>query len=298
MKMRIIFLLFVVLAATILTAECEELAEGRPVYVIAHRTNGVWKPLLGKNVFTDMEKSLAAGANMIEADFMVDDDGDIYLEHDFINRRSTPFADWAIAINDMAADNEGFVGILFDIKSPEGENVERIVTEARAQLDSRFKLIFSVAELEDAKKGSFTEVFTYPAFGEGISIDYSDAEPVHSFFENSAPEDFDNFWYGIGISSLLPEPASVEKNVKKAISLRDEKGLFKKVYAWTFAKKDSMKHYFELGVDGLIVDRLEGFEHTEVGVERALAAIREINQENPGSIRLANRNDACWVVYP
>lgn len=294
---RLIFLLLIISTFLAEISNAGELTKARPVYVVAHRINGIYNILLKKNQFKDMKKAINAGANIIEADFMADDSGNVFVEHDFINSTSTKFANWASAINSTAAENQSFVGIIFDIKTPHPDKVASIVAAARLCLDSRFQLIYSVAQLEDATQGAFNEVFSWSDSNEGIAIDYSDADPVHDFFLENQTDGFDHFFYGIGVSSLIPEPQSVNQNVKKAVFLRDSQKLYKKVYAWTYSNKNSMKKYFKMGVDGLIVDHMEGLEQTEKGVLKAIEVLSEINKENPGSIRLATRIDPIWKVF-
>jgi len=244
-----------------------------------------------------MEAAIEAGANMLEADFVADNDGSVFVEHDFINPTSTRFEDWAAALNVLAADNNGVAGIVFDIKAPRPEDVSAVVRAAREHLDRRLKRIYSTAKLGDARRGCFDEMLKDIEPNEGISIDCSDADPVHEFFMGKQTDEFSRFWYGNGRTSLLPEPRKVGQNLERALSLRDSRELCKKVYAWTYSNKDSMKKYLELGVDGLIVDHMEGFKHTEIGVKKAMEAIIEINEGRPGALRLADRSDAEWGVY-
>ncbi|MCU1230955.1 MAG: protein of unknown function, putative Hemopexin domain, partial [Acidobacteria bacterium] len=124
-------------------------------------------------------------------------------------------------------------------------------------------------------------------FNEGMAIDYeNDCGAVARYFTGLGVK---NYWYGDGISSLLPEPLSVRSSVQSGVNARGIFNEIRKVYVWSLANPDNIASYLDMGVDGILVEANPAGSFTGAYVE---ATVGQVNSRS--DIRLATRSDFAF----
>jgi hypothetical protein len=260
----------------------------RPVYVIGHRCNDPG----------DIGIALNKGANAIECDLQYDKKSkQVFVNHD--GDSGTNLSEWLnSAKHNMAIYPSQFALIIFDCKFATGDPSHTAdAMEATRKLIRSFlnanetipmNVLFSIADY--GNRGAFEIIMGDLLPNEGIAIDQSDdPKTVQGFFEQKGVT---NCWYGDGI--ITPVPKDVHEYILEGCKLRDEKGIPKKVYVWTLAKKSSIKKYFDdTHVDGVMVNvpgTLTVFDIT--GLQEALQVVNESSV-----VRMAKREDNAFLVY-
>lgn len=234
-----------VLSLCVLSALSSAADSARPVYVIAHRCNGLDSV---KHVVANQE------VNGIEADFSYGrpTSGTAnrwVVDHDGVFAGSTDLDSWLTRI---AVGAPTLSLIILDLKDPGGP-LGILYDKVRASLP-RINLLFSVGDYAERLQFSKIRERINADPRAGVAID-DDASPdlVRGFF---AAHGFRRAWYADGYS-ILVTPPSVKKNVAAALRLRGDSSAIKGVYTWTYERESSIKEYLDMGVDAIMVNANE-----------------------------------------
>jgi hypothetical protein len=252
-------------------------AQPRPFYVIGHNPNSV----------QDVLDSLAGGANALEPDISITDncngeptlitwDTDLGV---FPDCDSFTLLAWCDAVNKIAKTNPQLALVVFDIKPPakDPSNGPLILDAVQNHLNKdgvNLNVIYSVPYTNDGTV--FDQIIPKLGPREGVQIDADDRPGVMmDYFFNRGY--FGNIGYGDG-TSLQYGPLT--RAMDFAAFLRASIGFPRAVsYVYLIDLADSMRHFINCGVDGMIV---------KAGNESQLTNI--VAQEHP-EIRLATRDD-------
>lgn len=262
----------------------------RPVYVIAHECNSAELA----------SQAVGLGANAIEADFMWDSAGKKWVvqhpkdvfDKRHVNPVRTELEPWLAHVRGLAEQSpERLALIYFDIKKEtiQGEklsnqdftaSVATLYGASVAALPKDLNAIFSTGEFAD--RTGFDSIQANLPRNHGLAIDYhNSAEEVANHFQNV---NVNNVWYANGITSLLPEPGNLGKQLQSAVSLRDSQGRLKKAGSWTYERESSIhSQYFDRNLDFVLVE------------PAAIAAT--VKMVDGGLLRLARRRDDPFTVY-
>jgi len=223
----------------------EDSVSKRPFYAIAHQCNTP----------EAVTAALAAGANAIECDFRLRD-GELVIGHPPL---PNPFRDWTPLVPylqrvaEIGTRYPSFALQIFDCKDSVTSNADfarALLTAIRTQLtaQSGIAIIISVASL--GERGFFDGIYRDLRDREGIAIDEeNDPSAVSGYFRALGVR---NHAYANGIDALLPGP-NVRPSVREAIRRRQE-FQSKLIYVWTLARRDAMRDYLRMGVDGILVN--------------------------------------------
>jgi glycerophosphoryl diester phosphodiesterase len=237
------------------------------MWIVAHRCNDE----------DDISQALSEGANAIEFDVMSRFSGFVVQHHDSVNFHVPTIGEYLEAV----MENEARIALLYvDYKGPDfsADACARLVGRMRAAgvPASGVKAVFSTASLDNREwfGGVPKESWIAPQVDEDNSPDSAE-----EFFRTFG---FAHAWYGDGIAPVFNEPDRVEKNIKRAIQLRDEGAIIRGTVIWTINKMSSMRNYLKLGVNAILTD----------DPEDAVAVLKE--PEFRTSHYVADKGDSLW----
>lgn len=251
----------------------------RPFYVIAHRCND----------FDSAKEAIKAGANAIECDlhynkekkaFVVSHDSDSYS----VESALTTYLD---KLRKQVKNNSKFALLYFDCKDQPTNQIIPLIQLVRAHLTNEVpvNVIFSIAEYKNRAFFNPLKDFTLWA-NEGVAIDYeNDYQRNTKFFQKLG---ITHHAYGNGVDVKVSDlfAPNVPHTVMNAVASRALHHQIKFVYVWTLEKRDSMRNYLRMGVDGIMVNDP--------------AKLRKVvkDKEFSGKYRLATRNDRPFTTTP
>src|SRR4051812_16832775 len=110
----------------------------KSLYIIAHRCNDLKKPA----------KALKQGANAIECDVWIDDEMNLSISHNGLDKQNID--EWLRLIAELKKQyQDKFELIIFDIKKC--APITDLLNKTHQTLPSGLKIIYSTSKLEDAK---------------------------------------------------------------------------------------------------------------------------------------------------
>jgi hypothetical protein len=250
-------------------------AQPRPFYAIGHNPNTI----------DDVLAALKGGANALEPDvdqincggqdILVNFDADLGQE----SCSELPLLQWCDTVNLIAKTNKNLALVVFDIKGPAAlsSNGQLILDAARNHLNKdgvNLNVIYSTAYTN--RGVVFDQMLGQLQEREGVQFDGDDRPGIaldyffdRGFFGNIGYGDGDGIQYG-----------PLTRIMDKAAFLRASTGFPRAVsYVWLIDLGDSMRHFINCGVDGMIVKAGNESQATNIVV-----------QEHP-EIRLATRDD-------
>lgn len=236
----------------------------RPIWVVAHRVNDT----------ESIARALIHGANAIEFDVMSGEDG-------FRVRHPGPIDFSVPTVREYAAvvlqQQEQLALLYIDYKGPDfSENAcARLLADFGGSgiRESGIYVVFSVASLANSSclRAVPKEAWIAPQLDQA-----NDPDSAVAFFQDAG---FQQAWYGDGITSILPEPARVLRNITRGIALRDEDSVIRGVGVWTLDAKSSMRRYLRLGVNMILTndppDMLEVLREREFRETHRVATRRD-----------------------
>lgn len=252
-----------------------------PVYIIAHNPN----------TLAEVDEVLAAGVNALEPDIHYhkqrkdlcishDEPGssdnpptlEAYLEH--VKLRIEQYPGLSLILFDIKLDEQEYGGIsIADWGTKLRDTVNRILG------DTGLAMVYSVSKKKQV--GIFADLA--PSLGpkEGIMIDQE--TEVDEMIESLQPlinKGVTRIAYADGSYAYIPHPG-LEGHILGALSRRASTGLPGFVGVWVVFTELSVRKYFRMGVDGMIV--------TNYTIKDALKVVAssEFNER----LRLAERSD-------
>jgi hypothetical protein len=261
----------------------------RPFYVVGHNPNTI----------DDVNAALDAGANAIEPDVNVHEDGTLCISEVTVAGAKTlahsdapSLEDFLNDLHDIAVRRPELALVVFDVK-PQAARPEYgpiLLREIRTRLthDTNVNVIISVADLPhthlfDGIKDSLGQ-------REGLMVD-SENDPGR--VSNWAFSDVDNQCYGNGIANAFRSQTfspNIRYSIERACALKAGLGRIKFIYTWSIAAWDfpDMEEYIRIGVDGIIAgDRPAAFDPESVAILRGVISEGRFQP----LIRLATRQD-------
>lgn len=226
--------------------------KSKPFYIVAHECNNRNK----------INRAFRQGANGIECDLWMDENGKWWVSHDGDSR--TDLVQWLEHINIAEAKFRKKLAVLiFDIKCAEPLPALRQIINTC--LPSDLPHVYSVAKLEMAH--IFREVAPELTDMEAIAVDEEDdPEDVAAFFASIPTK---RCWYANGITAFIPYNKRYHQSMQAAKPFRNN-GSFARIYTWTVVQKAAMKKYiYEDDVDAILVN-LRRFFMRPVRVARRL----------------------------
>lgn len=241
----------------------------RPFYLIAHRANDV----------SSVARALKGGANAIECDIQYNEYRNVLcVNHDialfYVRDDLGRYLD---GVKKLVNSHPHFSLMIFDCKDTDYPGVARMLLgKIRHHLGETtpLRIILSVSSLSSAS--FLAEIARDLRSNEAVCIDEeNDVRRVANTLVNLGAK---RFCYGNGIDTPFIGP-SVNPSVTEAVFQKAAGKSFALVYVWTIASRDSMRHYLDLGVDGIIVNDV--------------AALRQVMSERHFSdrVRMATRSD-------
>jgi Glycerophosphoryl diester phosphodiesterase len=251
-------------------------SQPRPFYVIGHNPNTI----------EDVMDALKGGANALEPDVAVTNCNGQDILIDFDTDLGIPshcgelqFVDWCDAVNTIAQTNKNLAMVLIDIKeeasaTPTGAKIMDIVRNHLNTNGVNLNIIYSTPKTNYGTV--FELMYSKLNEREGVQFDGNDSPwvAVDYFFNHGYAN---NIGYGDGTSIQYGPLARI---MDRAVFLRAAIG-YPRVVSDVFLidLADSMRHFINSGVDGMIVKAGNESQATNI-----------IAQEHP-EIRLATRDD-------
>jgi hypothetical protein len=248
----------------------------RPFYVIGHNPNTI----------EDVMDALKGGANALEPDVAVTNCNGQDILIDFDTELGIPsdcgelqFVDWCDAVNKIAKTNKNLAMVLVDIKEQAsaigtGPKIMDIVRNHLNTNGVNLNIIYSTAKTNYGTV--FELMYSKLNDREGVQFDGNDSPwvAVDYFFNHGYAS---NIGYGDGTSFQYGPLARI---MDRAVFLRAAIG-YPRVVSDVFLidLEDSMRHFINSGVDGMIVKAGNESQATNI-----------IALEHP-EIRLATRDD-------
>jgi len=253
----------------------------RPVYIIAHNPN----------TSEEVDHVLALGVNGLEPDIHYNaQTRDLCISHDLPGEGDDPPSVPAYLkhVKSKLSEYPALAMILFDIKLEDafynevpiadwGMRLHGMVNEILG--DEDLTIIYSVSKLNQC--GVFKDLGHALKSKEALMIDQeSDVEDVMEAFQPYMSRGMNNICYADGRYAYLPD-FGIAGNIRKAIERRVLTGQPRFISSWVLYLENTIRDYFIMGVDGMIVtnDRIQTAR--EVVSSEAFA----------GKIRLAQRSD-------
>lgn len=271
------------------------MANERPFYVIAHRCNNSG----------DIEKALTKGANAFECDVHYGEKDDNWcVNHDgYRPNHSITIEDWLTEAYENQKNNMCF--LYLDIKSQSflGNLIDHVHKCTKKYIDERKRpiyIIYSIDKLDKAKS-LFKENVNKLMSWEGFTVDYNnDPDEVNRCFAEiriSGNNEFNRFFYGNGVTALVPDSEKMHKNLRRACELRDSDDIIKKTYIWTIEKESTALKYLEIGVDAIMTNA-GGGDVPRDKIQNIFDAINEYNKKTSDThVRLATICDDPFTVF-
>lgn len=220
----------------------------RPFYVVGHNPNTI----------AEVKAALAAGANALEPDVNVFDDGSgrLCISHGKGGASAPTIEQYLTDLHAVAAANPQLALIVFDCKPPavSPANGKRLLDAIRTHLtyDNKISVILSVSALESASMFDIVESQLGPR--EGVMVDEeNDPVAVSKHFNDQGVV---NHGYGNGISVLscgILGP-NVRPSMEHACGIRASGARPRFIYVWTVDCEELQEEYMRIGVDGVITD--------------------------------------------
>jgi hypothetical protein len=252
-----------------------------PVYIIAHNPNSP----------EEAEKVLALGVNGLEPDIHYDPrTRDLCISHSAPGENDEPPSVPAYLryVKSRLAQYPGLSLMLFDIKL-EGEFYNEVpIADWGMRLhemandilgDENLAIIYSVSKTSQC--GIFKKLGNALGTKEGLMIDQeSEVDDVIDALQPYISKGLRNTCYMDGRYAYLPD-IGMPANIKKAIERRSSTGLPRFVGAWVLYLESTIREYFKMGVDGMLV--------TDSSIKTAREVVA--SEQFAGALRLAERND-------
>lgn len=253
----------------------------KPVYIIAHNPNSL----------KEVDEVLALGVNGLEPDVHYNPaTRDLCISHDMPGEDDDPptVPGYLNYVKQQLRQYPGLSLLLFDIKLEDafynevpladwGTRLHNMVNEVLG--DEGLLIIYSVSKVPQCP--IFSEFGHKLNQREALMVDQeSDVEDVMKAFDDIYRSGMDRLCYADGCYAYLPD-FGIADHVEKAIARRAATGQPKYVSSWVLHSEDTIRKYFQMGVNGMIVtnDRIE--------TARAVVASSEMQS----AIRLAVRTD-------
>ncbi len=259
------------------------MSDKTPFYLIAHYCNEV----------TSVSTVLAAGANAIELDIGYDGTN-IKVSHRKDGSGGVLIDTYLSGVQEILK-NSGAIAknpnqlclMIFDCKNP-NMPLDTLMSKVNTTLPySTYKVNFLYSTAKAANVSFFKSVKTLNSY-EALAIDEEDSPG--KVFEAFQSVGFagNNIGYGDGITSVLPGP-NVFSSVTEGLGI----GFFKFVYAWTYARMDSISELVQAGINGVMVSA--GYEEGE-GKTKIPDAYKLI--EGSSTVYFATQNDTPFTDSP
>ncbi len=228
----------------------------RKFYIIGHNPNTVRKAI----------RCLRDGANAIEPDIRyLPRYDEKFFVYDLVtlNRRKRTLRDYLTGL--AAALNEEKLNLAllaFDLKPISSKNREQelvvYMEEFFRQLnDFFFKTYAQVPVLITVGKPELKILLTaakpWLTANQAVGVDHGDdfRNVAYYFTTRQMPFTFAN-----GTSSPFASPLKFKNSIKEALTRRSIIHDLKLVYTWTANSKKTMRYFLDMGVDGMISDRV------------------------------------------
>jgi hypothetical protein len=225
---------------------------GKPIWNIAHRCNNA----------SDIESAVEARANAIEFDVMSDDG--FIVKHPGSIDFSVPSL--KAHLRSVMKHKKALSLLYVDYKGPSfsASSCKKVVARlvAAGIPGAGIRVVFSIASATHA--GCFEGL----PKADWIVPQLDEANTPAKVVQKLSALGFTRAWYGDGIASILPEPDRVEKNIRKAIKLRNAGGILRGVVIWTLKSEASMRRYLKLGVNAVLTDDPEDM-HSVLAASKA-----------------------------
>jgi len=251
-------------------------SQPRPFYVIGHNPNTIEEVMDALNRGANALEPDVAVTNCNGQDILIDFDTDLGIPS---HCGELQFVDWCDAVNTIAQTNKNLAMVLVDIKEQASATLigPKIMDIVRNHLNTNgvnLNIIYSTAKTNYGTV--FDLIYSKLNEREGVQFDGEDSPGlmVDYFFNHGYPG---NIGYGDG-TSLQWGPLT--RIMDRAVFLRAAIG-YPRVVSDVFLIDlgDSMRHFINSGVDGMIVKANNESQATNI-----------IAQEHP-EIRLATRDD-------
>jgi hypothetical protein len=258
-----------------------------PVYIIAHNPN----------TLSEVDEVLAAGVNALEPDVQYhkyrkdlciahDEPGtsddppaiEAYLEH--VKRRMEQYPGLSLILFDIKLDEQQYNGIpIADWGTKLRDTANRILG------DTGLVIIYSVSKKKQV--GIFADLALSLGPKEGIMIDQeSDVDEMIEALQPLINKGVKHISYADGSYAYIPHPG-LEGHIREALCRCAQTALPAFVGVWVVFTEQSVRKYFRMGVDAMIV--------TNYTIKDALKVIA--GSEFKDRMRLAERSDDPFTDY-
>ncbi len=228
----------------------------RKFYIIGHNPNSVRAAM----------KCLKDGANAIEPDIRY---LPVYDEKFFVydlateNPKNHTLKDYLIGLSAaLNREKRNLALIAFDLKPSYTKEMESLslvyMKEFFSQLNEFFFQTYTSVPVlltvgDPSGKPLLATAKPYLTTNQAVGVDEGDtpASVVDFFGKENMPCSYAN-----GTSSPFASPAKFKRYIKEAIELKQQANELKLVYTWTANSVKVMRDFVNLGVDGIITDRV------------------------------------------
>jgi len=230
----------------------------RKFYIIGHNPNSVRAAI----------RCLKSGANAIEPDIRY---LPVYDEKFFVydiateNPKRHTLKDYLIGLSEaLNKEKLNLALIAFDLKPIYSKEMESetlvYMKEFFEQLNEYFFKTYTTVPVlltvgDPSGKHLLATAKPYLAHNQAVGVDEGDTpQSVIDYFNiEQMPCSYAN-----GTSSPFASPIKFKRYIKEAIALKQQTNELKLVYTWTANSVKVMRDFIELGVDGMITDRVAG----------------------------------------
>lgn len=220
----------------------------RPYYVVGHNPNSI----------PEVIAALDAGANGIEPDINVFDDGSgrLCISHGHGGAGASTLEQFLIDLHAVAVARPQLGLVVFDCKpdavSPVNGALIRALVREHLTYDLDLSVIISISNL--ASISMFDLIHTDLGPREGLMIDEeNDPGQVAQYFIDLGVT-HQGFGNGISIASCGLLGPNVRPSMEQACATRAAHGWPRFIYVWTINCPELEREYIDIGVDGMITD--------------------------------------------
>jgi hypothetical protein len=211
------------------------------------------------NELSQVAEVLSAGGNALEPDIQHHKDGNFYVHEELplinlIEPSGMLLTDYLDGLRGLINQHPGWkLGLItFDLKPPFNYDINKLYAVIRNNFSRYFPEVLIFTTTGSSKGEDFLSTHTEQLGNEFAGVDEgANADDLNTYFKAKSLKHI----YANGSSLLNCTLPEYSNQVKEAVRLRDMGGNFHYVYAWTANAEHSMRHYLDMGVDGLITDK-------------------------------------------
>jgi hypothetical protein len=220
----------------------------RPFWLIGHNPNTTGDVMLALNL----------GANAIEPDVNIGDNGQMIISHGS-GGNVVELIGYLKDLHTIALAHPQLSLVVFDTKPPSHspENGLALLMAIREHLtfDLPLNIIISVAKLSGVSM--FGQIHSILGSREGLLIDEENRPIEVADYFNSIGTS--HVSYGNGSTVIAPVfSPNIRPSIEHAVGMRAGQGSFRFIYMWTNNAQERQREFIRTGVDGIIADLSSG----------------------------------------